>query len=104
MGFRIPWTYDILSPTLAGVPCSMSPALSAVAGSYSHNLSWLVMLGLMSTLTEVTSSTACAICIAWWCEARAMVKNKAGKEESLVHVGSLADDLKEQIHLVIFSI
>lgn len=82
----------------------MSPALSAVAGSYSHNLSWPVMLGLMSTLTEVTGSTVCVICIAWWCEARAMVKNKTGKEESLVHVGSLADDLKEQIHLVIFSI
>lgn len=64
----------------------MFPALSVVAGSYSRKLSWLVTLGLMNTLTEVTSAV-CMISIAWRCDVRVMVIKQAGKE-SLVDVGA----------------
>lgn len=78
----------------------MSNALSVVAGSDSYNMSWLVMLGLMNTLTEVTS-TLCAVCIAWQREVGVTVENKTG-EDALVDNGSLPSDSEGQMCLVIF--
>lgn len=62
----------------------------------------LLMLGLKNTLTEMTSAV-CAVCVAWRCEVRAMVENKAGKA-ARVNTGSLPNDLEGQICLVSFSI